>query len=251
MAKIEQKPWGWVVEDGRPGSGSWATIILDRTTGKWRNFNTGEPVADDNNGSPKVDPGGNAVLNGNSSNGDSDKTPPQYSNGSPPDSPPPFKPNDVVPVPAPGVDGKTGKFTKVEPEDLSRIAAVLETLVQPLTDYSTELESIDVKAGHFNQAKNLRQLVGGQRIQGGLVDTYVTNVGNVVGGFQAMIKALNKMATLYKNADDMANGNANDVQNILSGVVNAMGGSAPNSIPGYQPPNDDDKNNDNKNDKGK
>jgi hypothetical protein len=249
MAKIKQENWGWVVEDN-PRGGSWATIILDSETGKWINSNTREPVADDNNGSPSVDSNGNAILNGNSTGGDSD-TPPSYSNGSPPDSSLPFKPNDVVPVAAPGVDGKTGKFTKVEPEDLSRIAAVLETLVQPLTDYSTELESIDVKAGHFNQAKNLRQLVGGQRIQGGLVDTYVTNIGNVVGGFQSMIKALNKMATLYKNADDMANGNANDVQNILSGVVNAMGGNAPNSVPGYQPPNDDDKNDDNKNDKGK
>jgi hypothetical protein len=248
MAKVKHENWGWVAEDG---PGSWATIYYDSTTGKWINSNTGQPVADDNNGAPKVDSGGNAVLNGNSTGGDSDKTPPQYGNGSPPPTDQPVKPDDVTPIAAPGVDGKTGKFTKVEPEDLSRIAAVLETLVQPLTDYSTELESIDVKAGHFNQAKNLRQLVGGQRIQGGLVDTYVTNIGNVVGGFQAMIKALNKMATLYKNADDMANGNANDVQNILSGVVNGMGGNAPNSIPGYQPPNDDDKHDDSKNDKGK
>ncbi len=246
MAKVKHENYGWVAEDG---PGSWATIIYDSKTGKWVNANTYDPVADDNNGSPKVDSGGNGVLNNQPS--DSDKTPPQYSNGSSPPTQQPVKPDDVTPVAAPGVDGNTKKFTKVEPEDLSRIAAVLETLVQPLNDYSTELGGIDVKAGHFNQAKNLRQLVGGQRIQGGLVETYITNIGNVTDGFKAMIKALNKMATLYKNADDMANGNANDVQSILSGVVNAMGGNAPGSIPGYQPPDDDDKNNDKKNDKGK
>ena len=50
-----------------------------------------------------------------------------------------------------------------------------------------------------------------------------------------MVKALNKMATLYKDADDMSKGNANDVQNALSDVVTAMGGNAPTSLPGGAP----------------
>ena len=154
MARIKKEPWGWVVEDGRPGGGSYATIELDETTKKWVNSNTRVPVADDNNGEPKVDSGGNGVLNGNSTaNGsDSNKLPSQYSNGAPVPGSSNKTLNDKPPTVAPGVDSTTKKFTEVVPEDLSKMGAVLDKLVQPLTNYSTELEGIGIKAGHFTQA---------------------------------------------------------------------------------------------------
>jgi hypothetical protein len=236
MAKIKEETWGWVVEDG---PGSWATIMYDASKSVWVNWNTGEPVADDDHGKPRVDSEGNGVLSGQPPGDDPPKEVDPYKGGSPVPGGPDKTPDDQPPTVAPGVDPNKKKFTKVEPQDLVRIANVLDTLVQPLTNYSTDLEGINIKAGHFTQAKNIKQLIGGHHIQGGLVETYVTNIGNVVGGFRAMITALNKMAKLYKNADDMSKGNANDVQNILSGVVSAMGGNAPTSIPGYQPPDDD------------
>jgi len=239
MAKIKQEMTGWYVEDG---PGSWAWMRYDGDKRVWVNANTGASVADDNNGAPKTDSNGNAVLS-QAGGSDPPKDVEAYKNGSPVPGSSNKKLDDKPPTVAPGVDSSTKKFTEVAPEDLSKIGTVLDKLVQPLTNYSTELEGIGIKAGHFTQAKNIKQLVGGHHIQGGLVETYVTNIGNVTDGFKAMVKALNKMATLYADADDMAKGNANDVQNVLSSVVAAMGGNAPTSLPGYQPPDDgkDDK----------
>ena len=146
------------------------------------------------------------------------------------------------PIAADGVDAGSKHFTTVDPTVFPKIAAALDKVVTPLTEKVNPLSTVALKPGHFNAADRYKNLIGGQDTpDGGLVETYRTNVDSAIKIFSNMVTALKKLGEKYTTADDMANGNANDVQQIMHDAFAPLGLNVPTTVPGYTPPDTDTK----------